>query len=398
MRGVRLMNRINLRFLILGVIVVSLAASAFAYAENLPAGVLPTPVKSEISVSVNSSTYAPGDRIQIKIEAKSAGFLYLYDIDPAGTVTLLYPNAYQPNSQVPAGTIHLPGKGYHLTVDEPEGTETIVAILSRAPIDQLSPSSKVPFRSLDMKPQALTSKLSVALANSKWTSAWAQFTVYQPKGIVHIESEPAGAKIRVNGHDLGRSPKDLVLPAGEAAITLIKNGYEPFTETVIVHDQGMIDIDARLQKAATLTGGYGVSAPIFIGLDVGTDSIGMEIGIAHTIGIATAIRFTGDAAPVPGETYNYGPEIDMDLRLHVHLTERLSVLLGGGIGLQNTALAPAVTSAVTPLAITIQPDIETELFPSFVLGLEVNLGHASVLVGYHLRRGFIFGIELLFAR
>jgi hypothetical protein len=247
-----------------------------------------------------------------------------------------------------------------------------------------------------MKPQALVTELSLALTSSTWTSTWAQFTVYQPKGIVHIESQPVGAKIRVNGHDRGIAPKDLILPAGKAEITLSKIGYEPFNQTVMVHDQDMIDIDARLQEAMPYLGSYGMSLPVSIGIDAGADSIGMEVGIAHAVGIATALRFTGDITLVPGETYNLGPEFDIDPRLHLQVTERLSLLLGGGIGLQNTTLVPTVTGGISARAISIEPDVTTEVFPSFVLGLEADLGHARFLVAYHLRRGFIFGVGIEF--
>jgi len=122
----------------------------------------------------------------------------------------------------------------------------------------------------------------------------------------------------------------------------------------------------------------------------------MEVGIARAFGIATAVRFTGDTTLVPGETYNLGPELDINLQLHLQVTKRLSLLLGGGIGLQNTTLAPAVTYAVTPSAITIEPNIETEVFPGVVFGLEFDIGHAGILAGYHLRRGFILGIGISF--
>ncbi|MCD6135941.1 DUF4384 domain-containing protein [Candidatus Bipolaricaulota bacterium] len=383
-------------FVLLAIIVLLVAASVLSHAENLPAGVLPSPTEGELSISVDSDTYAPGDRIRITIDTKKPGFLYLYDIDPSGEITLLYPNIYQPNSEVPAGKMLLPGKGYHLTIGEPEGTETIVAILSRTAIDQLAPSAKEPFRSLDVKPQALTSQLPIALSSSEWSSAWTQFTVYQPKGIVHIGSQPAGARIIVNGHVRGVAPKDLLLPAGEVEITLTKAGYAPFSESIVVHDQDMIDIDARLQEAFANPGRYTGSVPLFIGVDVGKDSVGMEVRITRAFGIAAALRFTGDTAPAPGTTYNYGPELDLDLRLHLALTERMSLLLGGGIGLQNTALAPTVTDGMSALAITIEPDVETEPFPSFVLGLEVDLEHASIFAGYHLRREFIFGVGIQF--
>ena len=383
-------------FILLAIIVSLVAANILSYAENLPAGVLPSPAEGGLSISVDSNTYAPGDRIRIKIDVREPGFLYLYDIDPSGQITLLYPNIYQPNPEVPAGKMLLPGKGYHFTVGDPEGTETIVAVLSRAAIDQLTPSAKEPLRPLDVKPQALTSQLSIALANSKWTSAWTQFTVYQPKGIVHIGSQPAGAKIIVNGHARGVAPKDLLLPAGEVEITLVKSGYEPFSETVVVHDQDMIDIEARLQQAIAKPGRYTGSVPLFIGVDVGEDSVGMEVGIARAFGIAAALRFTEEIAPAPGEMYNHGPELDLDLRLHPHVSERVALLLGGGIGLQEVALAPAVTDGVSALAITIEPDVETEILPSFSIGLEINIGYASFSAAYHLRRGFIFGIGLQF--
>ena len=404
-RGVRSMNRTRLRSLILVIIVLVLAASIPSYGETapagvLPAGVLPTPVPSEsiVSISLDRDTYAPGDRIEISIsvDTKQAGFLYVYDIDPTGAITLLYPNRYQPDPSVSPGTIHLPGEGYHLVIGGPEGLETVVAILARAPIDQLSPSSKTPFRNLDMKPQALVTDLSTTLASDTWTSAWAQFTVYQPKGIVHIGSRPAGARILINGHDRGFAPKDLILPAGEAEITLSKNGYEQFSETVVIHDQDTIEIDARLQEVILYPGSYGISLPVYVGIDVGTDSIGMEVGIARAFGIATALRFTGDAEPMPGEMYDLGPELDLDLRLHLAVTERVSLLLGGGIGLQNRTLAPAVVEGISTQAITIEPDVETEVFPSLVFGLEVDLGHAGILAGYHLRRGFLLGIRIGF--
>jgi len=394
------MTVIRLRSLLLVLIVLVFAASIASYGATSPAGVLPTPVPgdSAISMSLDKNMYAPGDRIEITISADTnlVGFLYVYDIDPTGAITLLYPNRYHPDAFVNQRTIPLPGAGYHFVVGGPEGLETVVAILAQAPIDQLSPSSKAPFRPLDMKPQALVTELSLALTSTTWTSTWAQFTVYQPKGIVHIDSQPVGAKIRVNGHDRGIAPKDLILPAGKAEITLSKIGYEPFNQTVVVLDRDMIDIDARLQEAMPYLGSYGISLPVFIGIDAGTDSIGMEVGIARAFGIATAIRFTGDAAPIPGETYNYGPELDIDLRLHVAVTKSISLVLGGGIGLQNTALAPTVTGGISARAISIEPDVTTKIFPSFVLGLEADLGYARLLVAHHLRRGFIFGVGIEF--
>lgn len=381
------------------ILAVSIPLSISAYAQNLPLGVLPTPSpdKSPLELSIDKNTYKPGDRIQIKIEAKQNGYLYLYDIDPAGSITLLYPNAYQPDPKVLPGTIQLPGKGYHFTIGYPEGIETLVAILAQAPIEQLAAPSDTTYRPLEMEPQALVNDLSIELTETGWSSAWVQFSIYQPKGIVHIKSYPPGAKIRVNGEDRGLAPKDLILPAGENEIALLKSGYQSFTQTITVKDQDMIDIEARLERALPPSGTYYTgSVPVFFGIDAGADSVGMEIGSLGAFGLAVAIRFTEQATAEPGEKYNIGPELDLDLRVRFELNESLRVVMGAGGGFQDTAIAPSVPSSILPQAIDIEPDIETEFSPSFTIGLEIGLGHASLMGAYHLRRGFIVGVGIGF--
>jgi len=249
-------------------------ATINAFAQNLPMGVLPTPSpdKSGLELWVDKTTYAPGEAIKIRIEAKEDGYLYLYDIDHAGSITLLYPNAYQPDPKISAGTIRLPGEGYRFTIGYPEGVETLVAVLAQAPIEQLSASSDTAYRPLMMGPQALVNELSIELTDTGWSSAWVQFSVYQPKGLVHVKSYPAGARIRVNGADRGLAPKDLILPTGETKITLLKSGYESFSQTLTIQDQEVIDLEARLQKAMPYSGTYGGSLPLYLGIDVGTDS------------------------------------------------------------------------------------------------------------------------------
>jgi hypothetical protein len=132
----------------------------------------------------------------------------------------------------------------------------------------------------------------------------------------------------------------------------------------------------------------------FIGLDLGIDSIGLEIGVTRTIGISASLRFTEEDPPALGGLYNLGPELGIDLRLHVAIAERISLLLGAGFAVQNQATAPIPSTSVSPLAITIEPIIETALFPTFALGLEIELGHTTLSACYHLRRGLVVGIGI----
>jgi hypothetical protein len=78
----------------------------------------------------------------------------------------------------------------------------------------------------------------------------------------------------------------------------------------------------------------------------------------------------------------------------VAIAERIALLLGAGFAVQNQATAPTPPTSVSPLAITIEPVIETALFPSIALGMEIELSHATLFGGYHLRRGFLVGIGI----
>jgi len=60
------------------------------------------------------------------------------------------------------------------------------------------------------------------------------------------------------------------------------------------------------------------------------------------------------------------------------------------------ALAPIPPTSVFPLDITIEPIIETDLFPTFTIGMEVKLRHANLIACYQLRRRWLVGIGILF--
>jgi hypothetical protein len=157
----------------------------------------------------------------------------------------------------------------------------------------------------------------------------------------------------------------------------------------------MFDFEARLQEALPSSPLSGMEVSLaFIGLDLGIDSIGLEIGFTRMIGLSSSLRFTEEDPPALGGSYNLGPEPGIDLRLHVAIAERISLLLGAGIAVQNQTTAPTSSADLSPLAITIEPVIKTALLPSFTLGLEIELRHANLIVCYQLRRGFLMGIEI----
>ena len=305
-----------LAVLLLGLILFSfVAVGAVPGATPLPKGVLPSPPAQEplIRIATDKETYAPGEPIEItitiaiEVATSEQSYLYLYDIDPVGTVTLLYPNRFSPNPQVSPGTVSLPGEGYQLIVGGPEGIETLVAVASSIPLPELTAPAKGSFRQMDGSPKVFAQGLETKLSNAQWTSAWTQITVYQPKTVVHIASQPAYARILIDGKLRGYTPKDLVLPAGKVTIALEKVGYERFSETITLRDQEMFDFEARLQEALPSSPLSGMEVSLaFIGLDLGIDSIGLEIGFTRMIGLSASLRFTEEDPPALGGSYNLG--------------------------------------------------------------------------------------------
>jgi len=364
--------------------------------DAVPKGVLPTPSPpgAILRIVTDKAIYSPGEAIAITIETDREGFLYLYEINPEGTVTLLFPNRFQPDPLVPGGILHLPGEGYRFIIGLPEGVSTLVAIFSSHPLPGLAPTEEAPFRRFTVSPAAFARALTQELEEKRWSSAWTQITIHQPLATVYIGSQPAAARILVDGDHHGYTPKEIILPAGKVTITLEKDGYERFTRTVILHDREVFDFEARLQQAVHPLPAAAIS-PAFLAVDLGIDSVGVELGIARIIGLTASLRFTGEAPPAAGGVHNLGPELGFGLRLHVPLAEGAFAFIGAGIALQNRTTAPP-TRGLAPLSIIIEPIITTALFPSFTIGIATELRHATLSAGYHLRRGFLVGIGLSF--
>ncbi len=374
-------------------ILVILMVAVVSTGETLPKGVLPAPPASSIAakIATNRQVYAPGDEIRITVEVDKPCYLYLYDIDPAGTVTLLFPNRFQSRPRILAGKLILPGKGYRFIVKGPEGVETLVAVAAGAPIPALKvKEEKAAFRSFKLTPNAFVKKLQVTLDKSAYSTAWTQITVYQPKGTLFIDSDPKGAEIYVNGRRVGETPKAVTVPAGESTITLEKAGFLPYSTTIKLADKTAAEISTRLEKISLQPPSVAeFSAPFsgFFALDIGTDSLGGEIGIARSFGVSAAARYLDDRAIA-------GPEWEIGVRLHIQAVENIRVILGGGIGLRERYVVPP-SGAPLPRSIIPVPETETRVFPSLTIGLELDREYEYLFGGYDLRRGLILGIGIL---
>ena len=79
--------------------------------------------------------YGPGDPVKITLVSKEPGYLYLFDIDPAGKPTLVFPRLGEPN-QLKADTVYrLPGEGIEpFLVAGEQGQHDLKAIVTDRPL------------------------------------------------------------------------------------------------------------------------------------------------------------------------------------------------------------------------------------------------------------------------
>ncbi|WP_395140954.1 DUF4384 domain-containing protein [Armatimonas sp.] len=96
--------------------------------------------KIDIDLQVNGrdfDTVKIGDTIGFTARASQDCYLYLLDVDPAGKVTVLYPNKYARENKLRAGeTIRLPAPNlFRLRVTGPAGSEAVKAIVTTVPIN-----------------------------------------------------------------------------------------------------------------------------------------------------------------------------------------------------------------------------------------------------------------------
>ena len=73
---------------------------------------------------------------------------------------------------------------------------------------------------------------------------------------IHVRSNAPSARLYVRGKDLGPVDRDrtVLARAGDAAIRVEADGYEPFMREVVLPGGGSLDVDAQLERKTTRSG------------------------------------------------------------------------------------------------------------------------------------------------
>jgi hypothetical protein len=97
------------------------------------------PPAFDVYLEANKYQFLVGEQIELAIESERSGYLYVFDVDAEKKVTQLFPNQFEQDNALAAGTqvkVPHPRARYQFTADKPYGTSTIVALVTRAKWDE----------------------------------------------------------------------------------------------------------------------------------------------------------------------------------------------------------------------------------------------------------------------
>lgn len=85
----------------------------------------------------DGAVYKVGELLTVHVRSERDGYLTIFDMTADGEVYIIYPNRYHPDNFLEAGelTIPDPSDPFVFEVALPEGTETLVAVLTEKPVE-----------------------------------------------------------------------------------------------------------------------------------------------------------------------------------------------------------------------------------------------------------------------
>lgn len=107
-----------------------------------------SPWRVTVAVDKSDRTYANGDLVAITVRSDQDGYLYLFNIDNAGSVTVLFPNQFQSNNAIVANQdVVIPSPSDRTfqirAVTTNGGTELVKALVTKDQVKELSEVEKL---------------------------------------------------------------------------------------------------------------------------------------------------------------------------------------------------------------------------------------------------------------
>ena len=221
-----------------------------------------------VSVSLDKAgdvpTYAVGERISIRVRSERDAYVYLYSLQPDGSVTQILPNRFDDENYLRGGeTRTYPPRdaGYVFNVEAPTGLSRVVAVASLRPLDtrQLARfESGAAFATSDLGQSGFQSAFRIVvepIPNSSWVTSTAYYDVVRGGGggsvpaeaTLAIDSEPRGADVYLDGRFVGTTPLRVGSPPGRRTLRIEARDYYAYDTTLQLSPGESRRIDARLE-------------------------------------------------------------------------------------------------------------------------------------------------------
>ena len=149
------------------------------------------------------NTYAVGERVRLFVRANKDSYLTVLNVGASGRTTVLFPNAYQTETRLPANQvveIPSPNSGASITVGGPTGHELIKVVASTNPTPLFAAGAGQaagPFKSLDAGSRSVARDLQVTMdtqAEQEWDDYNKVIATIpsRPSAVMPLTPAPAG--------------------------------------------------------------------------------------------------------------------------------------------------------------------------------------------------------------
>ena len=274
--------RIAVLLALIAAMVLSIGAAAGS-APNVNSIIINPNPPYQSSIWSDKANYSIGDKIGIGFRVNKDSYAYVFSIDATGVVRLIFPNIYSSDNKVKANRAYsLPDNNkYNFTIGGPAGTDQLVLISTPNKIDDtdwlrrsLQQNSFAPQVNINIAADGFMAQIKSVIITpvfkNEWSSAYATYTVggwvnipapvtppvvvvppvvvnppvVNPPvmnpillyGRINVTTNPAGAKVYLNGADQGSSPASISnLRFGEYEVTVVYPGYYTATRRVQVN-------------------------------------------------------------------------------------------------------------------------------------------------------------------
>jgi hypothetical protein len=324
------MKRILSPLILLAALLAALTASAQDVRFEPRAIVVNPSPDFGVTVFVDKSgevpSYRVGEEIRVSVRVDRDAYVYLYSLEPDGTVTQILPNRFTSDNRLRAGqtrTFPPSGAGYVFNVDPPMGLSKVVAVASTRQLDTEELArfeSGQAFARSDIGERGFQRAFRIVVdpvPQNSWVTATTYYEVVGSGGgndnaaqaTLSIDSDPRGAEVYVEGRYVGTTPLRTSVQPGNRTVRLERDGYRSWERSFRVSPRETLSIDADLEAVPRTGTVRFESTPS--GADVFVDG-----------------RFLG-TTPIGAREYRPG-RYDVDIELDGYLPERTTFRVEAG--------------------------------------------------------------------